>query len=74
MAFTGKIFEFAEETGLPQTFRDWFAKNGVLTFEDVALACTTETEVVASLNEPAAADGLEAAKGLQGKIQMKSSG
>ena len=53
MAFTGKVIEFADETGLPVEFRNWFAKIGVVTFEDVALACTTEAEVAATLNVPA---------------------
>ena len=71
MAFTGKILEFADESGLPAEFRAWFAKVGVITLEDKALACTTETEVAATLNVPAKADGVEAADKLPGKIAMK---
>ena len=70
-AFTGKILEFADETRLPETIRAWFVKNNVVTFEDVALTCTAETEVIASLCEPAAAEEVAAAKGLAGKVQMK---
>ena len=70
-AFTGKILEFADETGLPESIRAWFIKNAVVTFEDVALTCTAESEVVAALCEPAAADEVAAAKGIGGKVQMK---
>ena len=71
MAFTGKVLQFADDTGLPKEFRDWFVKVGVVEYEDVALACTLESEVALALNAQMKADGVADAESLRGKIAMK---